>query len=147
MPEILEQIDRYLADNADRHLDELKQFLRIPSVSADSRHKADVRKAAEFVLTHFRGAGLEAELIETAGHPICYGHWLKAPGSPTVLIYRHYDLQPPDPLDKWITPPFEPTERDGCLYARGATDDKGQVFTHVKSLEAWMKVVGKLPVN
>ncbi|MBS0260909.1 MAG: dipeptidase [Planctomycetes bacterium] len=147
MPEILEQIDRYLADNADRHLDELKQFLRIPSVSADSRHKPDVRKAAEFVLSHFRAAGLESELVETAGHPICYGHWLKAPGSPTVLIYGHYDVQPPDPLDKWITPPFEPTERDGCLYARGATDDKGQVFTHVKSLEAWMKVVGKLPVN
>jgi acetylornithine deacetylase/succinyl-diaminopimelate desuccinylase-like protein len=147
MPTPLDQIDRYLADNADRHLDELKQFLRIPSVSADSRHKPDVRKAADFVIAQFRSSGLEAELIETAGHPICYAHCLKAGSAPTVLIYGHYDVQPPDPLDKWISPPFEPTVRDGCLYARGATDDKGQVFTHIKSLEAWMKVAGALPVN
>lgn len=147
MPTSLDQIDRYLEAHADRHLDELKQFLRIPSVSADSRHKGDVRKAADFVMSHFRSAGLEAELVETAGHPICYGHWQKAVGAPTVLIYGHYDVQPPDPLDKWVTPPFEPTVRDGCLYARGATDDKGQVFTHIKSIEAWMKVAGTLPVN
>ncbi len=147
MPTPLDQIDRYLADNADRHLAELKQFLRIPSVSADSRHKPDVRKAADFVMSHFRSASLDAELVETAGHPICYGHWLKAVGAPTVLIYGHYDVQPPDPLDKWISPPFEPTVRDACLYARGATDDKGQVFTHIKSIEAWMKVAGTLPIN
>jgi acetylornithine deacetylase/succinyl-diaminopimelate desuccinylase-like protein len=147
MPISLHQIDGFLANNADRHLDELKEFLRIPSVSADSRHKSDVRKAADFVMSHFRSAGLDAELVETAGHPICYGHWLKAEGAPTVLIYGHYDVQPPDPLDKWISPPFEPTVRDGCLYARGATDDKGQVFTHIKSIEAWMKVAGALPVN
>ncbi len=147
MPISLHQIDHFLADNAARHLDELQEFLRIPSVSADSRHKPDVRKAADFVMSHFRAAGLEAELVETAGHPICYGHWLKSEGAPTVLIYGHYDVQPPDPLDKWISPPFEPTVRDGCLYARGATDDKGQVFTHIKSIEAWMKVAGALPVN
>jgi acetylornithine deacetylase/succinyl-diaminopimelate desuccinylase-like protein len=147
MPDPLAPLDRFLDANADRHLDELQQFLRIPSVSADSRHQPDVRKAAEFVMDQLRSAGLEAELVETAGHPICYGHSSKAPGKPTVLIYGHYDVQPPDPLDKWISPPFEPTVRDGCLYARGATDDKGQVFTHIKSLEAWMKVAGSLPVN
>jgi acetylornithine deacetylase/succinyl-diaminopimelate desuccinylase-like protein len=92
-------------------------------------------------------ARLAAELVETAGHPICYGHWLNAPGAPTVLIYGHYDVQPPDPLDQWITPPFEPTVRNGCLFARGATDDKGQVFTHLKSIEGWMKTTGSLPVN
>lgn len=147
MSDSLAQIDTYLAENADRFLEELKNFLRIPSVSADSRHKGDVRRAAEFVMAQFRSLGLTAELVETAGHPICYGHWLKAPGAPTVLIYGHYDVQPPDPLDKWVTSPFEPTVRDGCLYARGATDDKGQVFTHIKSIEAWMKTAGSLPVN
>ncbi|MBI3860796.1 MAG: dipeptidase [Planctomycetia bacterium] len=147
MPVTLAQIDRYLVENADRHLEELKAFLKIPSVSADSRHKADVARAADFVMSQFRAAGLDAELVKTAGHPICYGTWLKAAGAPTVLIYGHYDVQPPDPLDQWTTPPFEPTVRDGRLYARGATDDKGQVFTHIKSLEAWMKVAGTLPVN
>jgi len=147
MPNTLETLDKYLAENSDRSIAELKEFLRIPSVSADSRHKGDVRRAAEFVMAQFRKSGLEAELVETAGHPICYGQWLKAPGAPTVLIYGHYDVQPPDPLDKWVTPPFEPTLRDGCLYARGATDDKGQVFTHLKSIEAWMKTIGSLPVN
>ncbi|MGE5191083.1 MAG: dipeptidase [Deltaproteobacteria bacterium] len=143
----LTQIDQYLSTNADRFVDELKAFLRIPSVSADSRHKADVRKAAEFVIAQMHSAGLTTELVETAGHAICYGQWLKAPGAPTVLIYGHYDVQPPDPLDKWVTPPFEPTVRDGCLFARGATDDKGQVFTHLKALETWMKTAGTLPVN
>ncbi len=147
MTDVLAEIDAYLSENSDRFLDELKCFLRIPSVSADSRHKGDVRRAAEFVMAQFRAAGLEAELVETAGHPICYGYWLKAARAPTVLIYGHYDVQPPDPLDKWVTSPFEPTVRDGCLYARGATDDKGQVFTHIKSIEAWMKTAGSLPVN
>ena len=98
----------------------------------------------KFVIAQMRSAGLTAELVVTAGHPICYGHWLKAAGAPTVLIYGHYDVQPPDPLDKWITPPFEPTVRDGRLFARGATDDKGQVFTHLKALETWMKTAGAL---
>src|SRR5262245_22828168 len=119
MTDALSRIDQYLSANADRFLDELKTFLRIPSVSADSRHRGDVRKAAEFVIAQMRAAGLTAELVETAGHPLCYGHWLNAPDAPTVLIYGHYDVQPPDPLDKWMTPPFEPTVRDGCLFARG----------------------------
>lgn len=147
MTQSFDRLDQYLTANADRFLEELKSFLRIPTVSADSRHKPDVRRGAEFVIEQMRAAGLTTELVETAGHPICYGHWLHAKGAPTVLIYGHYDVQPPDPLDKWITPPFEPTIRDGCLFARGATDDKGQVFTHLKSIEACMKTAGALPVN
>jgi len=143
----LEKIDEYLTGNSNRFLEELKAFLRIPSVSADSRHKDDVRQAARFVIDQMQAAGLTAELVETAGHPICYGHWLHAAGAPTVLVYGHYDVQPPDPLDQWVTPAFEPTIRDGCLFARGATDDKGQVFTHLKSIEAWTKGAGSLPVN
>ncbi|MSR57199.1 MAG: dipeptidase [Planctomycetaceae bacterium] len=143
----MKNIDQYLTANADRFVDELKAFLRIRSVSADSQFKDEVRKAARFVLDQLKGAGLTAELVETEGHPIVYGEWLGAPGAPTVLIYGHYDVQPPDPLDQWITPAFEPTIRDGCIFARGATDDKGQVFTHVKSIEAWMKTAGRLPVN
>src|SRR5262249_46759826 len=123
----LEKVDQYLTGNSSRFLEELKAFLRIPSISADSRHKDDVRQAARFVVSQMQGAGLTAELVETAGHPICYGHSLHAAGAPTVLVYGHYDVQPPDPLDQWVTPPFEPTIRDGCLFARGATDDKGQV--------------------
>ncbi len=147
MTSSLEKVDQYLTGNSTRFLEELKSFLRIPSVAADSRHKDDVRQAARFVIGQMQGAGLTAELVETAGHPICYGHWLHAAGAPTVLVYGHYDVQPPDPLDQWVTPPFEPTVRDGRLFARGATDDKGQVFTHLKSAEAWTKAAGSLPVN
>ncbi|HLJ11952.1 MAG TPA: dipeptidase [Planctomycetaceae bacterium] len=147
MADLLAAVDRYLTDHDGQFLEDLKAFLRIPSVSADSRHKADVERAAQFVLAQMRSAGLTAELVKTAGHPIVYGHWQDAAGAPTVLIYGHYDVQPPDPLDKWVTPPFEPTIRDGRLFARGATDDKGQVLTHLKSIEAWMNSTGRLPVN
>jgi acetylornithine deacetylase/succinyl-diaminopimelate desuccinylase-like protein len=140
-------LDEYLDQNADRFVEELRAFLRIPSVSADSRHKEDVRRAAEFVQSQLHESGLSAMLFETAGNPIVYAEWLGAPGAPTVLIYGHYDVQPPDPLGEWVTAPFEPTVRDGRIYARGATDDKGQLFTHVKSIEAWMKTEGRLPVN
>lgn len=128
-------------------LETLKSLLRIPSVSAVSAHKPDVRHAAEFVLNHLASSGLTTELVETAGHPIVYAEWLKAANAPTVLIYGHYDVQPPDPLDKWVTPAFEPTVRDGCIWARGATDDKGQMLTHVLSVAAWLKSTGKLPIN
>ena len=128
-------------------LETLKSLLRIPSVSAISAHKPDVRHAAEFVLNHLASSGLTTELVETAGHPIVYAEWLKAANAPTVLIYGHYDVQPPDPLDKWVTPAFEPTVRDGCIWARGATDDKGQMLTHVLSVAAWLKSTGKLPIN
>jgi acetylornithine deacetylase/succinyl-diaminopimelate desuccinylase-like protein len=143
----MQHVERYLADHANRFLEELKQFLRIPSVSGDSSHRGDVRRAAEFVRDQLAAAGLNVRIVETEGHPIVHGSWLEAKDAPTVLVYGHYDVQPSDPLNEWLTPPFEPTVRDGCLYARGATDDKGQVFTHFKSIEAWMKSAGRLPVN
>ncbi|QDU36872.1 Succinyl-diaminopimelate desuccinylase [Maioricimonas rarisocia] len=143
----LPQVESFLQQHADRFVDELKDLLRIPSVSADSRHRDDVRQAANYVKERLEAAGLTAELVETAGHPIVYGEWTGAPGAPTALVYGHYDVQPPDPLDRWETPPFEPTVRDGRIYARGATDDKGQMYTHIKSVEAWLQTVGQLPVN
>lgn len=140
-------VRQYLETHRDRFLDELKELLRIPSVSADPAFRPAMQQAAEFVARQFSELGMTTEIVPTAGHPIVYAEWLQRPGAPTVLIYGHYDVQPPDPLDLWTTPPFEPTVRDGKLYARGATDDKGQFFTHVKSLEAWLKGTGELPVN
>ena len=137
----------YLAEHEARALEELQELLRIPSVSADPAYKTSVNAAAEFVYRQFTDMGLTAELVHTAGHPIVYAEWLKRPGAPTVLIYGHYDVQPADPLDLWTTPPFEPTIRDGKIFARGATDDKGQFFTHLKAVEAWLKATGELPVN
>ncbi|HEY6346668.1 MAG TPA: dipeptidase [Bryobacteraceae bacterium] len=132
----------------DRLLEELKQFLRIPSISAQPDHAADVKRAAEFVASSLRAAGLEhVQIIPTAGHPLVYGDWLHARGKPTVLCYGHYDVQPPDPLDEWVSPPFEPTVRSGNLYARGAADDKGQVYSQIKAVESLRAVSGELPVN
>jgi acetylornithine deacetylase/succinyl-diaminopimelate desuccinylase-like protein len=144
---MMQQVEQYLTENADRFVDELTDLLRIPSVSADSAFLPEMAKAADFVHDQLTAAGLTAEIIPTPGHPIVYGEWTNAKDAPTVLVYGHYDVQPPDPLDKWTTPPFEPTIRDGKIYARGATDDKGQMFTHVKSVEAWLKTHGELPVN
>lgn len=144
---MVEQVRGYLEQHQDRFVTELTEFLKIPSVSADSTLKSETRRGAEFVLKQLEAAGIESRLVETAGHPIVYGSWKKAPGKPTVLVYGHYDVQPPDPLDQWTTPPFEPDIRDGHIYARGATDDKGQMYTHIKSVEAWMKTHGELPVN
>ena len=144
---MLTTVSNYLDQHADRFLEELKEFLRIPTVSADPECKPHLVRGAEFVHKQLADLGMKAEIVPTAGHPIVYAEWLGAPGAPTVMVYGHYDVQPPDPLDLWTTPPFEPTVRNGCLYARGATDDKGQVFTHIKSAEAWLKTVGKLPVN
>mgnify|MGYP006273226641 CR=1 FL=1 len=138
----------HLNANREQAVEQLKALLRIPTVSADSRFKDDVRRGAEFVRDALAAAGLKAELCPTPGNAIVYAEWLGAGSSaPTVLIYGHYDVQPPDPLDKWTTPAFEPTVRDGAIYARGATDDKGQVWTHVLSVAAWLKAAGKLPVN
>jgi len=129
-------------------LAELTEFLRIPSISTLPEHAPDIQKAAEFVASKMIAAGLEnVEVIRTAGHPLVYGDWLHAPGKPTVLCYGHYDVQPPDPLEEWITPPFEPTLRDGNIYARGSADDKGQMYMHIKAVEALFAVNGKLPVN
>ena len=139
----------YARKQQTRFLSELKDLLRIPSVSTLPEHKNDVRRAAEFVAQQMRSIGLEnVEVMPTAGHPLVYGDWLHAAGKPTVICYGHYDVQPPDPLDEWTTPPFEPTERNNNLYARGAVDDKGQMYMHLKALEALMNTGGgKLPVN
>jgi acetylornithine deacetylase/succinyl-diaminopimelate desuccinylase-like protein len=138
----------YVDQHQARLLDELKQFLRIPSVSTAPEHAADVKRAADFVADSLRSVGMEhVEIIPTAGHPLVYADWLHAPGKPTVLCYGHYDVQPPDPLDEWISPPFEPTVRNGNLYARGAADDKGQVYSQIKAVEALRAVSGTLPVN
>lgn len=144
---MLTVVSDYLEQHADRFLEELKDFLRIPTVSADPECKPHLQRGAEFVHRQLADLGMKAEIVPTAGHPIVYAEWLGVPGAPTVLVYGHYDVQPPDPLELWTTPPFEPTVRNGCIYARGATDDKGQVFTHIKSAEAWLRTVGKLPVN
>jgi acetylornithine deacetylase/succinyl-diaminopimelate desuccinylase-like protein len=132
-----------------RFLEELKSLLRIPSISTLPEHAGDVRFAAESLAKELERIGLEhVRLIETAGHPLVYGDWLHAAGKPTCLAYGHYDVQPPDPLDEWHTPPFEPTERNGNLYARGAVDDKGQMFMHVKALESMLQAPGgSLPLN
>jgi acetylornithine deacetylase/succinyl-diaminopimelate desuccinylase-like protein len=147
----IEPVDRYLDQNGARFVEELKEFLRIPSVSGDPAHKADVQRAAEFVHTQLEQAGVDAQIVKTDGHPIVFGEVKGADDGAkdclTVLVYGHYDVQPPDPLDEWKSPPFEPTVRDGYVYARGATDDKGQVFTHIKAIEAWNKTVGRPPVN
>ena len=140
--------DLFVERNKPRLLDELKTFLRIPSVSTLPEHVPDVQRAAQFVADSMKTAGLEnIEIIPTAKHPLVYADWLHAPGKPTVLCYGHYDVQPPDPLDEWISPPFEPTVRDGNLYARGAADDKGQMYMHIKAVEALLAVSGTLPIN
>ena len=139
----------YARENQQKFLGELKDLLRIPSVSTAPEHKDDVRRAAMFVADEMRRIGLEnVEVIPTKDHPLVYGDWLHAPGKPTVLCYAHYDVQPPDPLNEWITPPFEPTERNDNIYARGAVDDKGQLWMEIKAVEALMRGHGgKLPVN
>lgn len=137
----------YIQQNRQRFLEELINWLRIPSVSADSRHKNEVRNAALYLKERLTHAGVDkAELIETAGHPVVYAEKMVNPSLPTVLVYGHYDVQPPDPLDLWTSPPFEPVVRDEKIYARGACDDKGQVYMHVKALEI-MNQLNQLPCN
>ncbi len=138
----------FINTNRDRYIHELTEYLAIPSISALPQHKGDVRRAAEWTSAELTRVGLEnVRLEETPGHPIVYGEWLRAEGAPTILFYGHYDVQPVDPLDLWETPPFEATVRDGEIYARGAADDKGQIFMHFKAIEAHMKQNGRLPVN
>ncbi len=129
-------------------LEALKAFLRIPSISTLSEHKPDVLRAAEFARDQLAAAGMTgAELIEGEGNPLVYAEWLGAPGKPTILFYGHYDVQPPDPLDEWHSPPFEPTVRGNDIFARGSADDKGQVMIQIKAVESLLKTTGKLPVN
>jgi acetylornithine deacetylase/succinyl-diaminopimelate desuccinylase-like protein len=148
MPAVPSDLDSYLTSNDARIQRELFDFLRIPSVSARSEHDADTARAAEWTAKARRDAGLEATVHPTAGHPVVIGEWRSAAKSaPTVLVYGHYDVQPAEPLELWTSPPFEPTVRDGRVYARGSVDDKGQLFLHIKALEAHLRARGKLPVN
>lgn len=141
-------VESFVHQEAPRLLEELLQFLRIPSISTLPEHKPDVARAARFVADALEAVGMEnVEIVPTAGHPLVYADWLHAPGKPAVLCYGHYDVQPPDPLDLWHTPPFEPSIRDGNIYARGSADDKGQMYMHIKAMEALRAVRGTLPVN
>jgi acetylornithine deacetylase/succinyl-diaminopimelate desuccinylase-like protein len=138
----------FVESNKDRFLEELKDFLRIPSISTLPEHRADVERAAHFVATGLGVASLEnVQVIPTPGHPLVYADWLHAPGKPTVLCYGHYDVQPADPLELWKSPPFEPEVRDGSIYGRGTADDKGQMYMHLKAVETLRAVNGTLPVN
>jgi len=142
--DVLDRIDQHKSE----YLDELKDFLRIPSISTDPDYEEHVLAAASFLEERMKEAGLATEQIDAGGYPLVYGEWTGAgPDAPTVLFYGHYDVQPPDPLDLWRNPPFEPTEEDGFLVARGSTDDKGQCFTHVKAVAAMLAERGELPVN
>lgn len=141
----MEKVTEFLQKNADRFESELFEFLRIPSVSTDMQFAEPTAEAAKWVADKLSGMGLDTEIIQTNRHPIVVAESKPVPGKPIVLVYGHYDVQPPDPLDEWETPPFEPTRRNGNVYARGATDDKGQFYTHVKSVEAWLKSGLELP--
>jgi len=141
------EIKKYIEDNKQRFLDELFDLLRIPSVSADSKFKGDVETAAKFVKERLLEAGADhAEICPTAGHPIVYGEKNIDPALPTILVYGHYDVQPADPYELWDSPPFEPVIKNDKIYARGSSDDKGQMYMHIKALEA-MHQQGKIPCN
>ena len=144
----IDSVVDYINVHRDSYVEELKAFLAIPSISALPERAADVRRCAEWTAEEMRRIGLQGvRLVETPGHPVVYGEWLGAPGAPTILFYGHYDVQPVDPIEQWLSPPFEATVRDGELFARGAADDKGQVFMHLKAIEAYMKQKGQLPLN
>ncbi len=144
----LAKLDAYFQEHRDQHLTELNEFLRIPSISSLSEHKQDMQVAASWLAAAMKRIQLEnISIEETGGHPVVYADWLHAPGKPTILFYGHYDVQPVDPVELWESPPFEPTIRDNKLFARGASDDKGQVFMHLKALEALFALDGTLPVN
>ena len=144
----MQKVADFIEKNHQRYVEELREFIAIPSVSTKSEHKPDVERCARWLAEHAKKIGLEhVEVVPTQGHPIVYADWLHAPGKPTLLFYGHYDVQPPEPLELWESPPFELTLRDGELYARGAADDKGQVFIHLKALEAFFKNGDGLPVN
>jgi acetylornithine deacetylase/succinyl-diaminopimelate desuccinylase-like protein len=144
----MEQIIAYINKNYDSYVSQLTEFLKIKSISTSPENKGDMQTCAKFVADKLKEAGInKVQIFKTEGHPIVYGEWLGAPGKPTVLVYGHYDVQPVDPIDLWNSPPFEPVIKDGKIFARGATDDKGQLFVHIKSVEAYFKSVGSLPLN
>jgi acetylornithine deacetylase/succinyl-diaminopimelate desuccinylase-like protein len=140
--------ENYLSKNKERFISELLEFLRIPSISALPAHAAEVQRAAQWVEKRMKDSGIESvRIMPTGGHPAVYGEWLHAPGKPTVLIYGHFDTQPADPLNLWDSPPFEPVIKDGRIYARGASDNKGNLFIPLTVVEAMLKTAGKLPAN
>jgi acetylornithine deacetylase/succinyl-diaminopimelate desuccinylase-like protein len=142
------RFEEYLVERRNSNLDQLKDLLTLPSISALSEHKQDVHRTAEWIASSLEEMGMEkVQIMPTKGHPVVYGEWMKAKGKPTILIYGHYDVQPVDPLHLWETPPFQPDIRDNKLYARGASDDKGQTFMHIKALEALLKTNNTLPLN
>ena len=142
------QLDTYITENESRFLEDLKSWLRIPSISTLPEHAGDIRAAAEYATDQLRRMNFErVHLVETQGHPLVYGEWLKEPGKPTVLIYGHYDVQPVDPIELWDSPPFEPTVRGDNLYCRGACDDKGQTMLVLKAVESLLEIHGRLPLN
>src|SRR5215813_8549209 len=141
-------LGEWIESSRDQHLAELYEFLRIPSISAKSEHKPDIERGARWVADHLRSAGFNTvEIVATNLHPLVYAESLEAPGKPTILFYGHYDVQPPEPLDLWTSPAFEPTVRNGNIFARGSADDKGQVHIHLKALESLQNVNGKFPIN
>lgn len=143
-----ESVIQYLTEHRERLLEKLEEFLAIPSVSTDSKNKEDVLSAGKFVANYLNEIGFNSvELKETEGHPVVYGEWLEAEGAPTALFYGHYDVQPADPYELWDSEPFQPEIREDRIFARGASDDKGQVFMHLAVFEAYMKTEGKLPIN
>src|SRR5258708_36385088 len=140
--------EEFLDEMREQGLGELDDFLRIPSISSEPERAADVRRAAAHLAEQYERIGLEnTEDIETAGHPDVYADWLKAPGKPTVLLYGHYDVQPVDSLELWTSPPFAPRQQDGLLFARGSSDDKGQIALHWQAIQAWLGTAGELPLN
>ncbi len=144
----MDAVINYINSNYGKYIEELKEYLRIKSISTLDSHKGDIQTCAEFASQKLRDAGMNrVEIFPTEGNPVVYGEWLEAAGKPTVLIYGHYDVQPVDPVELWDSDPFEPEIRDGKIYARGADDNKGQHFVHIKAVEAFQKVEGKLPVN
>jgi len=144
----MKEIIKFAKNNKAQYIEELKEYLRIPSISTLEEHKGDIEKCSKFVASKLSDAGMtEVKLFSTEGHPIVYAEWMKAPGKPTVLIYGHYDVQPVDPLELWKNNPFEPVIKSGKIYARGANDNKGQNFVHIKSAEAFLKTKGELPLN
>ncbi|MGI6206707.1 MAG: dipeptidase [Anaerolineae bacterium] len=139
---------QYLEANRPRFLEDLSALLRIPSISALPEYAPEVERAGEWIAAHLRSMGIEdARVLATGGHPVVFGSWMGAPGKPTALIYGHFDVQPVDPLDEWVSPPFEPAVRDGRIYARGATDNKGNLMAALVGVEALLRTTGRLPIN
>ena len=147
MSSIDPELAAYCDAQRDAHIDELKSWIAIPSISADPEHRGDVRACCERLVARMGEIGMKASVLETDGNPLAYGEWLGAPGKPTVLIYGHYDVQPVDPIELWKSPPFEGTVRDDKMYGRGSVDDKGQVLMHVAAIDAHLRTRGSLPVN